>query len=225
MPGRLRESLLQGNRVLPVVLAILAVLILAWVVFGLVPGGQDQGQVSDQEIVPQSQGNGTDPAAPQVENRNVDSYAAYTAKDPFRPLIESAGANATAPAAGGGASGGTTSEPAQGQNGGNEANTFGETIVEGGGTAEGRTSGGGEQRGQGVDSDGDKVSDGREAQLGLDPTNPDTDGDGIRDGADDSNGDGRPDRDIGRRGGGSDGRNGSNGGLFDSGGSLLPSGK
>ena len=95
MLSRLRESLLQDNRVVPVVLAILAVLILAWVIFGLVLGSENQSQVANQETVAQSQGSTADSAsqasaAPQAENRNVDSYAAYTAKDPFRQLAKPA---------------------------------------------------------------------------------------------------------------------------------------
>lgn len=227
MLSRLRESLLQGNRVLPVVLAVLAVLILAWVIFGLVLGGDDQGQVADQEIVAQSQegdADGAEPAAPEVENRNVDSYAAYEAKDPFRQLVESADADTA----------GTTpeetveQETVEQETDSNEAITPGGATNEAGGRRQGGEQGGRGQRGQGMDSDDDKVSDTREEQLGLDPTNPDTDGDGIRDGADDSNGDGRPDRDIGRRGAGSGGRNGGSGGndgLFDSGGSIFRSGE
>lgn len=230
MLSRLRESLLQGNRVLPVVLAVLAVLILVWVIFGIVLGGDDQGQVADQEIVAQSQegdADGAEPAAPEVENRNVDSYAAYEAKDPFRQLVESADAD-TGSTTDGGTTGGSDGGPGGSDNGiGGGGDSGGSTG--GGGRAGGSTSGdGGGQRGQGMDSDDDKVSDNREEQLGLDPTNPDTDGDGIRDGADDSNGDGRPDRDIGRRGAGSGGRNGGSGGndgLFDSGGSIFRSGE
>lgn len=209
MLSRLRESLLRDNRVLPVALAVLAVLIFAWVIFGLVFGGDDQAQVANQEIAAQSPESGTDPAAPEVENRNVDSYAAYAAKDPFRQLIEPAEEQAA---------GGTTQEPAPQ---GGDVTTPGGATVEGGGATEGTRPGGGDQRGQRLDSDRDRVSDGKENELGLDPTNPDTDGDGVRDGADDSNGDGRPDRDVGRRGGGS----GGGGGLLDSGGSLFPGGK
>lgn len=227
MLSRLRESLLQGNRVLPVVLAVLAVLILVWIIFGLVLGGDDQGQVADQEIVAQSQegdADGAEPATPEVENRNVDSYAAYEAKDPFRQLVEFADADTA----------GTTpeetveQETVEQETGSNEAITPGGATNEAGGRQQGGGQGGGGQRGQGMDSDDDKVSDNREEQLDLDPTNPDTDGDGIRDGADDSNRDGRPDRDIGRRGAGSGGRNGDSGGndgLFDSGGSIFRSGE
>lgn len=217
MLSRLRGTLLRDNRVLPVALAVLVVLVLAWVIFGLVLGGEDQQQVADQEIAAQSPNNGTEPAAPEVENRNVDSYAAYEAKDPFRQLIEPA----EEPEAGG-----TTSEPAPDRGGGATTPGGGTTVEDGG-----RSPGGGGQRGQGLDSDGDGLSDRRENRLGLDPANPDTDGDGVRDGADDSNGDGRPDGGSGGRGGGQGGGNtgggsgGRGGGLFDSGGSLFRGGK
>ena len=71
-------------------------------------------------------------------------------------------------------------------------------------------------------------------QMGLDPNNPDTDGDGIPDGLDDADGDGVPDGVSGstaagggnnRSGGGGRGagsRQGRGGDLLDSGGTLSP---
>ena len=60
------------------------------------------------------------------------------------------------------------------------------------------------------------MSDQRESELGLDPLNPDTDGDGTLDGDENSGG--------GPQGGGRDGsgggRQGRDDGLFDSGGEL-----
>ncbi len=238
-------------------LAILAVLIFAWVIFGLVFGGEDQEPVADQEIVAQSQDDGTEPAAPEVENRNVDSYAAYEAKDPFRELVEPADAGTGTVTGGNTAVGDDTTAGGDDDIGGDDGGTGDGTADNGdasvnngpGGSAAGngdgtgrnraaggRTSGaspgspgGGRQRGQGLDSDGDRVTDRRENLLGLDPTNPDTDGDGVPDGANDSNGDGVPDGDTGRRGssggGGRNGGSGGNDGLFDSGGSLIGGGK
>lgn len=238
MLSRLRESLLQSSRVLLGVLAVLLVGVLAWVIFGLVLGGEDPNeQAAEQEIVAQAQDDGADgaePAAPEVENRNVDSYAAYEAKDPFRQLVEPAdadtggdttGGDAAADEGGGGTGGGDIG--GGGESGGGDDGSAVDDRGAGGSTS----GGGGGQRGQGMDSDNDGVSDRRENQLGLDPMNPDTDGDGTPDGADDSNGDGRPDRDTGRRGGnggGSGGRNGGsggNGGLFDSGGGFFRGGE
>lgn len=257
MLGRFREFLPQANSVLlGILLAVLAVLVLAWVTFGLVRSGDDQGgPVADQEMVAQAQDSGADSPAPEAENRNVDSYAAYEAKDPFRQIVEPAEANtgedigssgtgddtSDGDTSGGGtSSGGSSDDSGDGSNGESDTSDTtdnGPASSSSGGTGsalDNGTSGGsastadGSQRGQALDSDGDKVSNKREKQLGLNPTNLDTDGDGIQDGADDSNGDGRPDRDIGRRGGESGGGNGGSGGngdLFDSGGSLLPSGK
>lgn len=220
------------------VLAILAVLIFAGLVFGLVLGGGDQEQAVDQEIVPQSQEDGAEPPAPETENRDVDSYAAYEAKDPFRQLVApadadtggdttSAGDTTEDDTAGGGGDDSTGGDTTGGGGSGGAGNGGG---ANGGSIPGGSTSGGGGQRGQ--DSDRDGLSDNREEQLGQDPTNPDTDGDGTRDGADDSDGDGRPDGRTGRQGGGSGGNGGAgaggrnggsggNGGLLDSGGSLF----
>ena len=237
MLSRLRESLLQNNRVLPVVLAALAVLALAWVIFGLVLGGKDQGgQVADQDIVAQAQDEGADSPAPEVENRNVDSYAAYEAKDPFRQIVEPADSGAGGGTGGGtdgsstvdGGGSGTDSDNGSDSGSNDTSDDTGDTVN--GGTRGGDTSiAGGGRRDQGLDSDNDGLNDRRENRLGQDPSNPDTDGDGIQDGADDSNGDGRPDGRVGGRGGGNGGSNGgSTGGnddLFDSGGSLLPGGK
>ena len=247
MLSRLRGFLPQASSLLiGTLLAVLAVFVLAWVTFVIVRSGEDQGgQVTDQEMVAQSQGNdsGADTPAPEAENRNVDSYAAYEAKDPFRQIVEPAdtdtgedtGSNTGDNTGDGGtgngdtSSGGSFDDSDNGSNGGNGLGGSGSGSNDGSdsenttgnGAGGGGLSGGGGSRGSQVaDRDRDGVSNRREQQLGLSPTKPDTDSDGIRDGADDSNGDGRPDRDIGARGG-----SGGNDGLFDSGGSLLPSGK
>lgn len=211
MLNRLRETLIQNNRVLPIVLAGLVVLVLALVVFWFVLGGEESSeQAADQEIATQAQGESDteDSISPEVENRNVDSYAAFEAKDPFRQIVE--------PADSGDGGGGDTS----GGDGGSGDGSGGDTSGSGdNGTGGGDNSGGGGGGRSGQDSDGDGLSDRRENRLNQDPANPDTDGDGIQDGADDSNGDGRPDG----RNGGSGGGNGDDG-LFDSGGSSLPGG-
>lgn len=220
----LRESLLRGNRVVPIALAVLAVVVLGWVAF-VVLGGEEREPVADQDEVavqspdPAASQDGAEPAAPEVENRNVDSYAAFEAKDPFRQIIEPADA-ATGGSTTGATPGGDTTGGGDGGTG-----TGAQNGGSGGGAGDG-TGGGG----QNLDSDNDGISDRRENQLGLDPANPDTDGDGIRDGADDSDGDGRPDgrgggRGGGGPGGGSGGGGGNGDGLFDSGGSLFRGGK
>ncbi len=235
MLSRLRESRLWNNRglpvALPVVLAVLAVIIFAWVIFGLVLDDGDQEQVvNNQEIAAQSPESAPeDSPAPEVENRNVDSYAAYEAKDPFRQLVEPAEADTGDSTTGTTTNGGTTDTNDDGTGSG-EGSDAGDSDTGGdGASGAGGAGGGGGQQARGMDSDNDGISDRRENQLGLDPTNPDTDGDGVRDGADDSNGDGRPDGPGGRGGGqgsgsGDGGRNGSDG-LFDSGGSFFRGGK
>ena len=187
------DTFLRGNRVIPLVLALLALLVFAWVVAGLFLGDPDGEQVSSEANFAQSEDQpGTDPPAPEIENRNADSYAAYQSKDPFRQLLSPGGeTTATTPD--------TTTQ-----------DTTGDAT-----TAEpGRDGGGGSAA---LDTDGDGVSDQREAELGLDPLNPDTDGDGTLDG--DENSGGGP-RGGGRDGTGGGGRQGQDDGLFDSGGDL-----
>jgi hypothetical protein len=210
------DTFLRDNRLLPPVLALLALFVFAWVLAGAFLGGtDDQKPVSHRSEIAQADGaGGSDPAAPQVDNPNVDSYAAYRSKDPFREIIAQAtttpeGTAATTPE-------GTVSAPAEQTTGTGGAN------------------GGRRGDGRGADSDGDGLPDRKEATMGLDPNNPDTDGDGIPDGLDDVNGDGVPDGVSGgaaagggnnRSGGGGRGagsRQTRGGDLLDSGGTLAP---
>jgi hypothetical protein len=205
------DTFLRDNRLLPPVLALLALFVFAWVLAGVFLGGTDeQKPVAHRSEIAQANGaGGSDPAAPEVDNPNVDSYAAYRSKDPFREIIAVA---ATTPEA-------TSSVPAEQTTGAGGANS-------------GRRAGGG--NGRGADSDGDGLPDRKEASLGQDPNNPDTDGDGIADGLDDADGDGVPDGASGgaaagggnnRSGGGGRGagsRQGRGGDLLDSGGTLSP---
>ena len=210
------DTFLRSNRLLPPVLALLALFVFAWVLAGVFVGrSEDQKPVANRSEVAQAGDAGSsNPAAPQVDNPNVDSYAAYRSKDPFREIIAAAtttpeGTTATTPE-------GTASAPAKQTTGA-------------GGTSGGRRGGGGS-----ADSDGDGLSDRKEATMGLDPNNPDTDGDGIPDGLDDANGDGVPDgasagaaagggnNRSGGGGRGAGGRQGRGGGLLDSGGTLPP---
>jgi hypothetical protein len=217
------DTFLRDNRLLPPVLALLALFVFAWVLAGAFLGGtDDQKPVSYRSEIAQARSEiaqadgagGSDPAAPQVDNPNVDSYAAYRSKDPFREIIAQAtttpeGTAATTPEE-------TVSAPAEQTTGTGGAN------------------GGRRGNGSGADSDGDGLSDRKEATMGLDPNNPDTDGDGIPDGLDDANGDGVPDGVSGgaaagggnnRSGGGGRGagsRQARGGDLLDSGGTLAP---
>ncbi len=205
------DAFVRDNKVLPPVLALLALLLFAWVAAGLFTGGsEDEGVSSGRAELVQSRDPAADGAdAPEVEDRDADSYAAYRSKDPFRQLLAPAG---SAPA-------GESAPPE-------------DTTGAGGG--QGTGPGGGDRSRN--DSDGDGLTNRDEGRLGQDPRNPDTDGDGIPDGQDDADGDGLPD---GQQGGGAgtDGNSGGGGGaggagsggggsgsddLFDSGGTLYP---
>jgi hypothetical protein len=210
------DTFLRDNRLLPPVLALLALFVFAWVLAGVFLGGtNDQKPVAHRSEIAQAENTGgSNPAIPKVDNPNVDSYAAYRSKDPFREIIAAA---TTTPE--GTTPEGTSSAPAEQTTGAGGANSS-------------RRAGGG--NGRGADSDGDGLPDRKEASLGQDPNNPDTDGDGIPDGLDDANGDGVPDGASGgaaagggnnRSGGGGRGagsRHGRGGDLLDSGGTLPP---
>jgi hypothetical protein len=167
--------------VLPPVLAVLALFIIAWILAGAFMGEPDQETVAHkadlaQSGLAQSDGgkSGRD-TAPGVENRDVDSYAAYRSKDPFREILAPEETTTEEP---------TTTTPEE---------TTPESTTGPGAPGAGRAN---------RDSDSDGVPDRRERRAGTNPNNPDTDGDGIRDGSDnDANGDGRPD--TGRTGTGS----------------------
>ena len=212
------DTFLRGNKLLPPVLALLALFVFAWVLAGVFLGGtDDQKPVAHKSEIAQAGGaGGSDPAAPVVDNPNVDSYAAYRSKDPFRQIMAEGtttpeGTTATTPE--------QTASPPPEQT-----------------TGAGRTNGGRRGGGGGADSDADGLSNRKEATLSLDPNNPDTDGDGIPDGLDDADGDGVPDGASGgaaagggnnKSGGGGGGRGagsrpGRGGDLLDSGGTLTP---
>ncbi len=191
----LTDTFLRDNKVIPPVLALLALLVFAWIVAGIFVGGSDDDRASNREELAQSEdaAEGQDSLAPEVENRNVESYAAYESKDPFRQIVTPAEET------------GATAPPTEDTTGGN-------------GAASPRPGRGG--RAGPTDSDGDGLSDQRESRLGLDPFNPDTDGDAIPDDVDSNAG--RPGDDTGGAGGGGGDRGaGPDGGLFDSGGDLL----
>jgi hypothetical protein len=189
------DTFLRDNKVIPLVLALLALFVFAWVVAGAFLSGPDEESAPDQAEVAQAQDPGVpDSPVPEVENRNVDSYAAYQFKDPFRQLLAPSESTTV-----------TTPETI-----GEEATAGEDTTGEGGRTDRGPGGGG-------ADTDGDGLPDRREAALGLDPNNPDTDGDGILDSEDISDDVPRSPRgyDAGR-----EDRTGRDGGLFDSGGDL-----
>lgn len=209
------DTFVRNNRVLPPVLALLALFVFAWILAGAYIDSTGQEPVAHRADLAQSNGGPGPQPSPEIENRDVDSYAAYRSKDPFRQLLAPA---KTTPEQ-------TTPESTE------------QTAPEdtsGTGTTPGEPPGSGGGAARAADSDNDGLTNRREQALGLDPRNPDTDGDGTPDGADDSNGDGRPDGGAGggaarnptgngKPGAGSrGGRPGRGGDLLDSGGILSP---
>lgn len=202
------DTFVRDNKLLPPILALLALFVFAWVLAGAFIGGtEEQKPVAHRSEIAQADGGGSDAPAPEVENRNVDSYAAFRSKDPFRRVLAVVrttpeGTTAVSPEE-------TTTGPVKPKR----------ARPEGGGN------------GRNKDSDFDGLPDRKEAALGLDRNNPDTDGDGLPDGLDDANGNGRPDAAEGgaaagggnnRAGGGGGGRPGRGDNLLDSGGTLSP---
>ncbi len=211
------DTFLRDNKVIPAVLALLALFVFAWVVAGIFLDTPEEPVSNQTNFAQQEDAGGSEPIAPEVENRDVESYAAYQSKDPFRQLLapaettEATSPEDTSPEE-------TTGDPGGGGGGGGA----------GGGGAGGGAGGGGSANA--FDSDGDGVSNRKEEALGLDPRNPDSDGDGVRDGADDANGDGVPDGRPGGQGAGGGGGGGggagdgggAGGGLPESGGGIYP---
>ena len=198
----LADTFLRGNKVIPPVLALLALLVFAWIVAGIFIGGPEKDQTLNEANLAQSEdpAEAQEPLAPEVENRNVESFAAYQSKDPFRQLVAPAeSTTATTPP--------TTAEDTTGQGG---ATTPPATTPPATTPPEATSPSPGGGGGGPTDSDGDGLSDQRESALGQDPFNPDTDGDGIPDGDDVSGGSGT----------GAEPGAGRDGGLFDSGGTL-----
>ena len=91
------ETFIRDNRVLPPLLALLALAVFAWVVAGLFVGAPEEEPASNRSDLVQAEdpAEPADPPAPELENRDADSYAAYESKDPFRQLFSPAGENAT----------------------------------------------------------------------------------------------------------------------------------
>lgn len=200
--SRFVDTFIRENKVIPPVLAVLALLVFAWIVAGLFVDSPGEEPTSNRADLAQSE----EPAprespAPEIENRNADSYAAYENKDPFRELLAPAEAAEE-----------TTGEDTSGED------TSGEDT-----TAEPGGGGGGGTGANAKDSDGDGLSDERENDLGLDPRNPDSDGDGTQDG-DEETGGGRGGGSGGNGADGGAGHGKGRGNLPGSGGRLPESG-
>jgi hypothetical protein len=218
------DTFLRDNRLLPPILALLALFVFAWVLAGVFMGRTgDQKPVAQRADIAQANGDAarSEPAAPEVVNPNIDSYAAYRSKDPFREVLadvttpegtapEATTPEATTPEA-------TTPAPAE------------RTTASTSGTTGPRPASG--TKNQAPDSDRDGLPDRDEATFNDDPNNPDTDGDGIPDGLEDSDGDGIPDgveaavaasNRNNSAGPGKGGQQGQRGNLLNSGGTLPP---
>ncbi|HSL01765.1 MAG TPA: hypothetical protein VK869_15620 [Rubrobacteraceae bacterium] len=181
--ARFFDTFIRDNRVIPPVIALLALVVFAWVVAGLFVGAPDEEPAANRANLVQAEDPAPpEPPAPEMEVRDVDSYAAYQTKDPFRELL--APAEAAEDTNGGTTSPEETGDEQDGGGDGDRGDAGDRSGGNGGGTAQ--------------DSDGDGISDEREDALGLDPDNPDSDGDGIPDGEE------RGDRPRGDRGGGRD---------------------
>jgi hypothetical protein len=92
---RIRDGLLRDNKVVPAVLASMALLIFAWLVAGAFIGSDPDEEVANQASLAQDEeepdsGDAESPA-PGVENRDTDSYSAFESKDPFRQLLSKDG--------------------------------------------------------------------------------------------------------------------------------------
>ncbi len=180
MLSRLRDSLIRDNKVILGVLLVLALLVFLSVFAGFFLSGQDDERVSNRAFVSQSpelaqQGGAPESPAPEQVNRDVESYAAYQSKDPFRELIPSAesasapptpddggggpggdgGGGGSAPPTpddGGGPGGGGGSAPPTPDGGGDSGDSGGGGS--GGGNGGGRPGGGGSGGGNGGDDAG-----------------------------------------------------------------------
>ncbi len=88
---RIRDDLLRDNKVVPAVLATLALLVFAWLMVGPFMGGGSNDEAANQMSLAQDEeepdsGDAAESPAPGVENRDTDSYSAFESKDPFRLL-------------------------------------------------------------------------------------------------------------------------------------------
>ena len=86
----IRDDLLRDNKVVPAVLATLALLVFAWLVVSAFMGGGSNEEAANQVSLAQDEeepdsGDAESPP-PGVENRDTDSYSAFESKDPFRLL-------------------------------------------------------------------------------------------------------------------------------------------
>ena len=81
------DTFLRDNKVIPAVLALLTLFVFAWVVAGIFLDTPEEPVSNQTNFAQQGGAGGSEPPAPDIENRDVESYAAYQSKDPFRQLL------------------------------------------------------------------------------------------------------------------------------------------
>ncbi len=150
---RLRDGLFRDNKVLPPVLAALALIIFAWLLAGVVigdPGEEERvaRQAAQPSVVqaPDAGGGSAETPAPGVENRDNESIDVYESKDPFRELFPTADAEDDAA---GEDTGGTDDTGAEDTGNGTDSGGIDD------GSGSGRGSGGDDGTGSGTGSGGD----------------------------------------------------------------------
>jgi hypothetical protein len=143
---RIRDGLWRDNKVVPAVLATLALLVFAWLVVGAFMGGGSNEEAANQVSLAQDEeepdsGDAESPPS-GVENRDTDSYSAFESKDPFRLLkgIESKDSKSSDSKSGDSKSGDSKSGDGKVDNGKAGDNRAGGGRA-GGGTLGGGTSG------------------------------------------------------------------------------------
>ena len=225
----LRDGLLRDNKVLPPVLAALALVIFAWILAGVIIGDPEEDRVARQAAQPsvsQAPGDGSAPPdtpAPGVENRDSESLDVYESKDPFRELIPTADAVAGGDTTGGTTDPATPSVPGASDDGSGSGSTDG--TGDGAGSGDGGSGGSGAGSGDGSGGSGSGQYGGGGQDDFLDQTSPGDPGFEDGSGSGGGNGGGLGGGDGGSSGAGSGGGSGQyggdgNGDLFDSGGNL-----
>lgn len=208
--GRVWDGLLRDNKVIPSVLAILALLVFAWIIAGALIGnpGEEEGeevasQASQARASQDSNSGNSETPAPGVENRDTESYSAFEKKDPFRQVIPKADEDD-------GDGGGDNGDTNGGMDRGGEDNSNGDQD-DGGGASGGDDAGRGGGAGQGDDAGGGGDRDGGGNGVDRDQPGGGQPGDDTGQGGDQGIG-------TGQNG---DAGQGDRGGLFESGGDLI----
>ncbi len=219
---RLRDGLLRNNKVLPPVLAALALIIFAWLLASVVigdPGEEERvaRQAAQPSVVqaPDAGGGSAETPAPGVENRDNESIDVYESKDPFRELFPTADAEDDAA---GEDTGGTddtgTDDTGSGTDSGDIDDGSGSGRGSGGddGTGSGGSDGSGSGSGDGSGADDSDQYGGSGGDDFLDQTSPRDPG--LDDGSGNGGGSGSGSNNEGGSGsnGGGSGNRGNGGG-------------